>query len=84
MPGGAEVVQQMFADWQLGKPAQPWLYEKGDEYIVADDYFWLALVEKGRPPTFSAQVLGEPLSAGLIQKVGPLGPDFVKRSCGIA
>ena len=84
MRGGAEVVRKMFSDWQAGKPTQPWLYAKGDEYIVADDYFWLALVEKGRPPTFSAQILGEPLSAGLIQKVGPLGPDFVKRSFGFA
>lgn len=84
MPGGNEVVQKMFADWQLGKPAQPWLYVRSDGYIVADDYFWLALVEKGRPSSFSAQVLGEPLNKGLVQKVGPLGSDFVKRAFGLS
>lgn len=84
MPGGAEVVRKMLLDWQAGKAAQPWLYAKGDEYIVADDYFRMALVEKGRPSTFAAQILGEPLAAGLIQKVGPLDSDFVKRSFGFA
>lgn len=84
LPGGAEVLQQMFLDWQAGKPVQPWLYVKNNEYTVADDYFWLALVEQGKPPTFSAQVLGEPLSAGLVQKIGPLGSDFVRKAVNIA
>lgn len=82
LPGGAEVLQQMFSNWQAGQPVQPWLYTKGSEYIVADDYFWLALIEKGKPETFSAQVIGEPLSAGLVQKVGPLGSGFVRLSLG--
>jgi hypothetical protein len=37
MPGGAEAVRKMFCDWQAGKPAQPWLYAKGDEYIVLQE-----------------------------------------------
>jgi hypothetical protein len=77
MEGGPEVVQQMFRAWQAGQPAQPWLYVNDGCYIVADDYFWLALIEKGKPTSFAAQVLGEPLDDGLIQKVGPLGPGFI-------
>lgn len=77
MPGGQEVVQQMFKVWQSGQPNQPWLYAQDGAYVVADDYFWLALIEKGKPDTFAAQVLGEPLDDGLLQKVGPLGPEFI-------
>ena len=32
----------------------------------------VALLERGRPPTFGAQVLGRPLRKGLVQEVGPL------------
>jgi hypothetical protein len=77
MQGGQEVVQQMFKDWQAGQPAQPWLYVRDGAYVVADDYFWLALIEKGQPDTFAAQILGEPIADGLLQKVGPLGPAFI-------
>ncbi len=82
LPGGNDVVRQMIAAWQTGKVTQPWLYAANGHYVVADDYFWLALIERGNPQTFSAQILGEPLSAGLVNKVGPLGADFVKSVFG--
>lgn len=82
MEGGLEVVQQMFSDWQNNQPAQPWLYVKDGSYWVADDYFWIALIEKGMPDTFAAQVLGEPLSQGLLQKAGPLELQFIHARFG--
>ena len=82
LPGGNDVVRQMIAAWQTGKVTQPWLYAANGHYVVADDYFWLALIERGNPQSFSAQILGEPLSKGLINKVGPLGAEFVKRTFG--
>jgi hypothetical protein len=82
MEGGQDVVRQMFSDWQNDQPAQPWLYAKDGNYVVADDYFWLALIEQGKPNTFAAQVLGEPLPEGLLQKAGPLGPQFIHERFG--
>lgn len=82
MEGGAEIVSAMMKAWQAGQTTQPWLYAKDGSYIVSDDYFWLALIEKGRPPSFAAQVLGEPLMTGLVQKVGPLGPDYIHARFG--
>lgn len=77
MEGGQDVVRKMFSDWQNGQPTQPWLYAKDGSYVVADDYFWIALIEQGKPDTFAAQILGEPLPEGLLQKAGPLGPQFI-------
>ena len=77
MEGGLEVVRKMFSDWQNCQPAQPWLYAKNGSYVVADDYFWIALIEQGKPDTIAAQILGEPLPEGLLQKAGPLGPQFI-------
>jgi hypothetical protein len=82
MPGGAEIIEGIMRAWQQGQAAQPWLYVKNDQYIVADDYFWLALIEKGRPPSFAAQILGEPLPIGLLQKVGPLSATYVQELFG--
>ena len=79
---GQRIVRGMAAAWNAGRPAQPWLYVRDDAYIVADDYFWLALVEQGKPHTFAAQVLGEPLAAGLVQKVA-LDLATVKRLLGL-
>jgi hypothetical protein len=84
MPGGDEIVRSMMRAWQLGQPAQPWLYVRDNAYIVADDYFWMAMVERGRPITIAAQVIGEPHEDGLIQKVGPLSVADVKALFGFS
>lgn len=81
---GAEAVAGMRDQWQAGYPIQPWLYPASGKYVVGDDYVWLALVERYRPATFAAQVLGEPLEAGLEHKVGPLAVDEVRRMLGLA
>ena len=84
MEGGQELVQTMWSRWQMGNPVQPWLYVWNGEYVVADDYFWLALIEKGRPGSVAAQVLGNPLEVGLLQKLGPLPVERVRELLGVA
>jgi len=81
---GAEVVVAMAAGWQEGRPVQPWLYVSGNDYVVADDYFWLALIEKYGVESFAAQVIGEPLTDGLLQKVGPLSKAQVRDFLGLS
>ncbi len=73
----------MAAAWQDGKPVQPWLYVSGKDYVVADDYFWLALIEKYDVESFAAQVIGEPMPDGLVQKVGPLSKAQVRGFLGL-
>jgi hypothetical protein len=82
LPGGDKIVGGIMQAWRQGQHTQPWLYVKSDKYIIADDYFWLAMVEMGQPETFAAQVIGEPLANGLLQKVGPLGAEFVQARFG--
>ncbi len=84
MDGGREIVQSMWNQWQQGNPVQPWLYVWDGEYMVADDYFWLALIERGRPESVAAQVLGNPLECGLLQKEGPVPVERVKEMLGMA
>ena len=83
LENGQAVLQSMWEAWQSGRPAQPWLYVRDGSYIVADDYFWLALIEKGKPDAIAAQVLGEPLEEGLVEKTGPLLPKQVQAMLGV-
>ncbi|MGQ0564494.1 MAG: hypothetical protein ACT4OK_05415 [Gemmobacter sp.] len=80
---GGQVVLAMAEAWKAGNPVRPWLYVSGGEYIIADDYHWLALIEKYEVESFSAQVLGEPLTEGLLDKVGPLPIARVRSLLGI-
>jgi hypothetical protein len=81
-PEGGKVVAAIAKGWLTGRHPQPWLYVKDGCYIVGDDYFWLAFMERTQPKTFAAQILGEPLPEGLVQKVGPLGAEFMQRIFG--
>ena len=74
----------MWNAWQTGDRPQPWLYVWDDAYAVADNYFWIALVERGKPKSVAAQMLGEPLHVGLKHKVGPLPPHQVRTVLGFA
>lgn len=80
---GEAVIRGLFESWNSGDAVQPWLYVEDGTYIVADDYFAIAAIERGRPDSFAAQVLGEPLPDGLKQKVGPLDAQKVKGMLGI-
>jgi len=80
---GEKIIKSMWEAWQNDQCAQPWLYVWDGEYTIADDYFWLALVERGKPRTVAAQVLGEPLVVGLLDKVGPLAIETIEKMLGI-
>lgn len=81
---GEKIIKSMWKAWQADQCAQPWLYVWDGEYTVADDYFWIALIERGKPRTVAAQVLGDPLEAGLLDKVGPLSIETIEKMLGIS
>ncbi len=82
---GRKILPQMIHQWNAGNPIQPWLYVRNNnEYVCADDYFFMALLDSCKPETIAAQILGEPIDTGLIQKVGPLPVEQVKSTLGIA
>ena len=80
---GQKILQAMWKAWQAGNGPQPWLYVWDGAYAVADDYFWIALIEQGKPEFVAAQILGEPLRVGLKQKIGPLPPEQVRAMLGL-
>jgi hypothetical protein len=81
---GAKVLTQIMSAWNAGDSIQPWLYAEDGRYVVSDDYFWIAAVERGRPDSFAAQLLGAPLAQGIVEKVGPLPMAQVRQMLGLA
>lgn len=79
---GVKVIRSMCKAWQSGKRRQPWLSVWDRECTVADDYFWIALIEKGKPKTVATQVLNEPLDHEPVEKVGPLETETIKKMLG--
>lgn len=80
---GQKVLASLMQGWDTGRPIQPWLYVEKGAYVCADDYFFVALLERGHPSTFAAQILGRPLEDGLVQEVGPLPLAQVRVMLGI-
>lgn len=81
---GREVLESLMQDWKNGRPIQPWLYIRDDQYICADDYFFMAILERGQPPSFAAQILGRPLRQGLLQETAPIPVPQLRSMFGLA
>lgn len=80
---GRKIVQSMIREWQAGKHVQPWVYPRVGEFVVADDYFVLAMSKSGRLQTIGCLCLGEPDRATLHDCQGPLGVDYVRKALGV-
>lgn len=81
---GSAIVAAIIREWNAGRPAQPWVYPRGDMFVVADDYFALAAIRHGRPETVACQCLGEPNPAIVHQCVGPIPVADVRRMLGLS
>ncbi len=80
---GRKIVQTMIRDWQAGNHVQPWVYPRAGEFVVADDYFVLAMAKAGGLTTIGCHCLGEPDRATLHDCQGPLGVDYVRNALGL-
>jgi hypothetical protein len=80
---GQAVVKAIMANWQSGKPVQPWVYPRGDVFVVADDYLALAAIKAGRPETVACQCLGEPNAELVYSATGPLPLAWVRGALNI-
>jgi hypothetical protein len=79
---GRHIVDSIMAAWNSGASSQPWVYPRGRHYVISDDYFTLAAIERGRPEAIGAQVLGWATGPDILQKTGPLSATHVRRLLG--
>jgi hypothetical protein len=80
---GAKIVEAIISAWRNGRPVQPWVYPRGDVFVVSDDYFCLAAIREGQPESIACQCLGEPKSENVYSAEGPLPLEWVRQSLGV-
>lgn len=80
---GPAIVAAIISQWAMGKPPQPWVYPRGDMFVVADDYYALAAIRQADAGTVACQCLGEPDPALVYDRVGPIPLTDVRDMLGV-
>jgi len=83
MGPGPKILESLLQRWRDGAPPQPWVYPRGDIFVVSDDYFALAAIRAAKVETIACQCLGEPKTENVISAQGPLPQDWVRQAIGI-
>lgn len=74
-PVGRAAVDQCSRDWLQGTMKYVCLYERGDRFILSDDYITFFAAVEGSPRLLPAWILGKPLSPRVEQLQGPIQYD---------
>ena len=81
-PKGRDIVEAIMANWRAGRFSYFWVYERGDSFIVSDDYFSLAAARRGQPDCLPCWILGQPVG-DLADLQGPLVVADVRKALGL-
>jgi hypothetical protein len=68
--------------WRLGNSTPVWLYQKGSEFVLSDDYVVWEAVKALHVESVPALILGKPVHEGLRDIVGPLDQAAVRNALG--
>jgi hypothetical protein len=71
-PVGRAAIAEFVARWEQGDFAQSWVYQKGDEFVLSDDYIVWEAAKIGKPDFLPCWVLGKPNNKDLKDVQGPI------------
>ena len=80
---GPSIIAAILARWDAGHPPQPWVYPRGNTFVVSDDYFSLAAIRKAAVDSIACQCLGEPKPENVYSATGPLTIEWVRQALNI-
>lgn len=76
LPGGAPAMQAVMRAIGEGHVPRPWVYPRGDRFIMSDDYFTLACFEMLKVETVRVWHLGVPPDG--LPSHGPLAIEIIR------
>ena len=83
-PVGAKAIGQMTEEWRNGQLQKMFVYQRGNWFVVSDDYIVLFAALPGLPDYMPCWVLGKP-EGDLVRDVqGPVALNDVARLLGIS
>ena len=71
-PIGKKAIAEVVAQWNEGILPQCCVYQKGDEFILSDDYLIWEAAKFGQPDFVPCWILGKPSSSDLRDVQGPI------------
>lgn len=83
-PLGEETIQQVMTAWRQGQVERAWVYEKGEHFVLSDDYIVLEAVRRGNPDYMPCWILGKPGHPDAKDVQGPISASDVSRLLGFA
>jgi hypothetical protein len=72
IPNGQQIIDSIFEEAVRGKHQQIWVYEKGDHFVMSDDYLIYEACLRGQPDFVGCWVLGRPRNPLAKQVQGPV------------
>jgi hypothetical protein len=83
-PVGEAAVRELMSQWSTGNFQQSWVYEKGQAFILSDDYIVWEAAKRGLPDFIPCWVLGRPTNSELRDVQGPIASQEISRLLGFA
>lgn len=80
---GSQIVQGILRQWAEGAAPQPWVYPRGNQFVVSDDYFALTAIRLAKVGTIACQCLGIPARANVLNDPVPVPASWVQGALGI-
>jgi hypothetical protein len=81
-PIGKNVIAEVVAKWSEGVLPQCWVYQKGDHFVLSDDYIIWEAAKVGEPDFLPCWILGKPISSELRDVQGPVDQSDVAALLG--
>lgn len=72
LPGGQRIIETIIAEATCGKFAKIWVYEKGEHFVMSDDYPVYEACLQGQPDCIPCWILGRPQNPLAEQVQGPV------------
>lgn len=83
-PIGEAAVRELMSRWGMGKFQNSWVYQKGQEFVLSDDYIAWEAARRGQPDFLPCWILGKCTNSEVRDVQGPIDPKDVRRLLGIA
>lgn len=81
-PAGQAAVEEVDFNWRQGRYSPVWLYQRGEVFVLSDDYTIWAAIQRGNPDSIPCLVLGRPVHPEATEIEGPLDRSALRTALG--
>ncbi len=81
---GVAAIEEVMKRWRAGAFPFSWVYQKGHEFILSDDYINWEAAKLGAPDFLPCWVLGRPDLEGVVDIQGSMDEASVRSAIGLA